>query len=97
MKHVHFILILMSKSIHMSKYDINGVGKILSQKKMEVSQQGILQGRGYIIDTVIKCGISSLQLLSHFRLYGTHESQYARPPCPSPTPGVHSDSRPSSP
>ena len=26
-----------------------------------------------------------------------HKSQHARPPCPSPTPGVHSDSRPSSP
>ena len=26
-----------------------------------------------------------------------HESQYARPPCPSPTSGVHSESRPSSP
>ena len=25
-----------------------------------------------------------------------HESQHARPPCPSPTLGVHSDSRPSS-
>ena len=25
-----------------------------------------------------------------------HESKHARPPCPSPTPGVHSDSRPSS-
>ena len=25
-----------------------------------------------------------------------HVSQHARPPCPSPTPGVHSDSRPSS-
>ena len=25
-----------------------------------------------------------------------HESQHARPPCSSPTPGVHSDSRPSS-
>ena len=25
-----------------------------------------------------------------------HESQHARPPCPSPTPGVHSDSYPSS-
>ena len=25
-----------------------------------------------------------------------HESQHARPPCPSPTPGGHSDSRPSS-
>ena len=24
-----------------------------------------------------------------------HESQHARPPCPSPTPGVHSHSRPS--
>ena len=24
-----------------------------------------------------------------------HESLHARPPCPSPTPGVHSDSRPS--
>ena len=23
-----------------------------------------------------------------------HESQHARPPCPTPTPGVHSDSRP---
>ena len=26
----------------------------------------------------------------------THESQHARPPCPSPSPGVHSDSHPSS-
>ena len=26
----------------------------------------------------------------------TRESQHARPPCPSPTPGVHSDSSPSS-
>ena len=25
-----------------------------------------------------------------------HESQHAKPPCPSPTPGVHSHSRPSS-
>ena len=27
----------------------------------------------------------------------SHESQHARPPCPSPSPGVHSDSRPWSP
>ena len=26
----------------------------------------------------------------------SHESQHARPPCPSPTPGIHSNSRPSS-
>ena len=28
---------------------------------------------------------------------GLHESQHASPPCPSPSPGVHSDSHPSSP
>ena len=27
---------------------------------------------------------------------GPHESQHTRPPCPSPTPGVHSNSHPSS-
>ena len=40
---------------------------------------------------------SSFQLLSHVWLLRPHESQHARPPCPSPSPGVHSDSRPSSP
>ena len=40
--------------------------------------------------------ISSVQSLSHVQLFATHESQHARPPCPSPTPGVHSDSHPSS-
>ena len=41
---------------------------------------------------------SSVQF-SHSAVSGSlrpHESQHARPPCPSPTPGVHSDSRPSS-
>ena len=40
--------------------------------------------------------ISSVQSLSHVRLFATHESQHTRPPCPSPTPKVHLDSRPSS-
>ena len=39
---------------------------------------------------------SSVQSLSHVRLFETHESQHVKPPCPSSTPGVHSDSRPSS-
>ena len=37
---------------------------------------------------------------SHSVVYNSlrpHESQHARPPCPSPTPRVHSNSRPSSP
>ena len=39
---------------------------------------------------------NSVQLLSHVRLLAPHESQHPRPPCPSPTPRVHSDSCPSS-
>ena len=31
---------------------------------------------------------------SHDRLFQPHESQHARPPCPSPTPGVYSNSCP---
>ena len=37
---------------------------------------------------------SSVQLLSCVRLLQPHESQHARPPCPSPTPGVYSNSCP---
>ena len=33
-------------------------------------------------------------LFSHVWLFAPHESQHARPPCPSPTPRVHSDSHP---
>ena len=42
---------------------------------------------------------SSVQFSSVSQLCPTlqpHESQHARPPCPSPTPGVHSNSCPSS-
>ena len=40
--------------------------------------------------------LSSVQFSSSVVSYSLqpHESQHARPPCPSPTPGVHSDSRP---
>ena len=34
----------------------------------------------------------SVQSLSCVWLFATHGLQHARPPCPSPTPGVHSDS-----
>ena len=37
---------------------------------------------------------SSVQLLSRVRLFATHESQHARPPCPSPTPRVYPNSCP---
>ena len=39
---------------------------------------------------------SSVQSLNCVLSFRPHESQHARPPCPSPTPRVHSDPRPSS-
>ena len=45
-----------------------------------------------------KCQFSSVQF-SHSVVSDSlrpHESQHNRPPCPSPTPGAHSDSHPSS-
>ena len=38
---------------------------------------------------------SSVQALSHVRLFGPHESQHTRPLCPSPTPRVYPNSCPS--
>ena len=40
----------------------------------------------------LTCRISSVQLLSHVRLFATHGLQHARPPCPSPAPKVYSNS-----
>ena len=44
------------------------------------------------------CTISSVQFSRSVvsNSLRPHESQHARPPCPSPSPGVHSDSHPSS-
>ena len=50
-----------------------------------------------VFSTIFLNSISSVQSLSCVRLLRPHESQHARPPCPSPSPGVHSDLRPSSP
>ena len=47
---------------------------------------------------ILECEVSSVQF-SHSVVSNSlrpHELQHARPPCPSPTPGVHSDSHPSS-
>ena len=46
-------------------------------------------GRDPLSSVQFSCSVVSDSLQSH-------ESQHARPPCPSPTPGVHSNSYPSS-
>ena len=54
------------------------------------SLPGEPQGNPYLCITQVqfRCSVESDSLRPH-------ESQHARPPCSSPTPGVHSDSRPS--
>ena len=54
---------------------------------------------GWYIYFVSDCEIIRSDQISHSVVSDSlrpHESQHARPPCPSPTPRVHSDSRPSS-
>ena len=52
----------------------------------------------YFLNFIVKLNISSVQfsLSVVSDSLRPHESQHARPPCPSPTSGVHPDSRPSS-
>ena len=48
---------------------------------------------GSVINNIIQCQFSRSVVSNSLR---PHEFQLARPPCPSPTPRGHSDSRPSS-
>ena len=58
----------------------------LTGKSLTLSHQG---------SPIILCSVQfSHSVMSHS--LRPHESQHARPPCPSPTPGVHSNSCPSS-
>ena len=43
---------------------------------------------------LFRSSICSVHLFSCVRLFGPHGLQHARPPCPSPTPGVYSNSCP---
>ena len=51
-----------------------------------------MKGKGSYLESDVSDQISRSVTSDSLR---PHELQHARPPCPSPTPGVHSDSRPS--
>jgi len=66
---------------------------IESIKHVFVSYCSKLTSHGKLNTSIRSDQISCLVMSDSLR---SHESQHARPPCLSPTPGVHSDSRPSS-
>ena len=61
-----------------------------------LSSENIILFKEKTLEMLLSVQFSSVQSLSRVRLLRPYESQHARPPCPSPTPGVHSDSTPSS-
>ena len=67
------------------------VGRISLEMTLKKKTSSRVEGR---ISWFFSRSIQSVPLLSRVRLLSTHESQHARAPCPSPTPRVHSDSRP---
>ena len=55
--------------------------------------KGLIELKAHLTFSLLSVQFSRLVLSNSLR---PHESQHARPPCPSPTPGVHSNSCPSS-
>ena len=67
--------------------------RLLLGRKVITNLEGILKSRDITLPTKF-CLVSSVQF-SHSVVSDSlrlHESQHTRPPCPSPTPRVHSDS-----
>ena len=72
-------------------------GETRSDQLLSFLHPGVPMGKVYIyIYTSIYTRFSSVQFSRSVvsDSLRPHESQHARPPCPSPTPGVHSDSCP---
>ena len=71
--------------------------RLLLGRKVMTNLDSIFKSRDITLPTKF-CLVSSVQFSCSVMSDSLqpHESQHARPPCPSQTPGVHSDSRPSS-
>ena len=71
------------------------VWKLLKKLKIELSFDLATPLLGvYPEKTVIQKGSVQFSLFITSNSLGPHGLQHARPPCPSPTPGVYSNSRP---
>ena len=87
-----------SEAVHYSKYHLHRVFSdtvgmtihdYVGRRQLTEAAKLLVFSDRPIIEIAFICGYESQSDSSR-----PHESQHARPPCPSPTPGVHSNSRP---
>ena len=87
----HCIYITSSLSIHLVS------GPLGCFHVLAVVNSAVMNRQACIFWIIVLSGYKSRVQFSHSVVSDSlqpHESQHARPSCPSPTPGVHSDSRP---
>jgi len=70
--------------------------KIAQKRKLQANITDDIEAIAFnkTLSSWIHNQFSSIQSLSHVWLFGTHGLQHIRPPCPSPTHRVYSNSRP---
>ena len=78
----HYLDILVSESV-------SPVSRVFNNWKRPVASY-------ILLNSIQEASVQFSSVAQSFLTLQLHESQQARPPCPSPTPGVHSNSRPSS-
>ena len=105
---IYWLICLFSS--HLNDYEIKDILLGTRDPKSIMERVQVLESARCWFDSLPSCVILSYLLnfskpisssvqLSHSVMSDSlqpHELQHARPPCPSPTPGVHSKSRPSS-
>ena len=73
---------------------LNMTPKITAIKVKTIVKLDLTKWKKYVLQKTFSSVQFSCSVMSDF--LRPHGLQYARPPCPSPTPGVHPNSRPSS-
>ena len=68
--------------------------RLLLRRKVMTNLDSILKQRHYFAHKGTSSQFSSVHRSVVSSSLRPHELQHARPPCPSPTPGVHSESHP---
>ena len=69
---------------------------IIPKVSTHSGQRGTLATFHGLLTQPVNCRLVQFSSVTQLCPTLSHESKHARPPCPSPAPGVHSDSRPSS-